>query len=566
MPQQLHTGILENSNLTHHQNSISQSSLVTQMRTNLNNQSSTNNNALLNRQISSTPTLAHTSSSQPVTGPSLNQQLIGGVNNAAANILSAHFRSNLKSQHIENQLHQNQMNNLNNDASASNTSNFHSHLTQQLIHQQQQQHQHQHHHHQQQHLTNALQPQMHHNLQQPQQQIQQKNLIASLGQNSATTNLPNRSDLNKIPFHNNRQNQYNTQKVFSNHELNGTPDLSSLLHWSSSTAQIPAFSAAAAMAANQFQLGDNSSSSTSSIMNHMFPATHHQLVNSNITGITTSNANVSNSNNDNQASSNLMNNNDSYSHSIHAPISPTIVTLSCNPLIKQQPHTPAPVSSPLPIPLQLQQNKTSSDLMLAHHHRHHHQSSNLISPPSKNDSNNNNNLITALNSTLIERADENFGVNSNSKNVIELNLIENINNVNSIPNSNQNDPFTRSLSASSARSSSSPPPSPSVNTNTSNTSLNHFHDNFQYTSHNREEDTSSKNSEAADSLEIQIPSVLSNATSLLMQQQTASTHKSTRGLNQISPVQSSKRQRLQLNSDNNSNNNNENTLNISNSY
>lgn len=274
----------------------------------------------------------------------------------ASNILSSHFRNNLKNITSTPLSQQQQSPTLGQEASnvspLTNNSTLHTQLSHQLTQQQIQQIA------QHQQITQQIQHQH------QQQQIQQKQLLALAAQN-------NRTDLQvKIPFNNrnttnsnsnnlyNKPSQFNITPNVSNGDINNLPELSSFLQWNTSSNQMP-FSAMA-----QFQNLSNSSGIhdlPTSTLNGFFQNSHQQMLNN-------SNAN---------SGQNF----------------PSIQSQ-----IKQQPQTPAP--SPLPSHQQLQQHSHNSDSA----------SLTSLNPPSTNINDTRNgsiNLVTALTAAI--------NANSNTK-------------------------------------------------------------------------------------------------------------------------------------------------------
>ena len=251
----------------------------------------------------------------------LTQMTIPG-SQSATNILSAHFRNNLKNitstplnqqqlqqqqnSSIVQQQQQQQQNEANSVSPLSNNSTLHSQILTQQQHQ----------------LT---QRQITHQIHQhQQQQIQQKQLLALAAQN-------NRPDLQaKIPFNarntNGNNNPYNKSQfnIGSNQinsDINNLPELNPFLQWNQSNNQMPFMP--------QFQ----NSPGICDITNGFFQSSHQQMLQSNSSSSSSSNQNS------------FLN--------------------GSQPQIKQQPQTPVP--SPLPSIQLQQQNSHNSDLLTTSH-------------------------------------------------------------------------------------------------------------------------------------------------------------------------------------------------------
>lgn len=287
-----------------------------------------------------------------------------------SNLLSAHFRSNLKNiastplnqqqQQQQNSLAQQQ---LQQNETGNNNSNIHSQLLAQQQIQQLAQHQ---------HITQQIQHQH------QQQQIQQKQLLALAAQN-------NRSDLSvKIPFNNrnnnssansnlyNKQSQFNLTSNSTNGDINNLPELSSFLHWNQSNNQMP-------MSMAQFQNQLSNSSNIGDLPSSFFQNSHQMLQNENNSG-----------NNSTNSGSSLQGNQ-----------STDFLT---NTQIKQQPQTPAP--SPLPSSIH-----SSNQLSLSQQNN-----TDLLttSQNESNDTNNSLNLVSALTAAINANSTSGTGSKSGS--------------------------------------------------------------------------------------------------------------------------------------------------------
>lgn len=288
------------------------------------------------------PNLVHGLSQQNMnlqTSPNLTSshqltQMSTPVSHQTSNLLTTHFRNNLKNI-ASTPLNQQQQQNtpIAQQNENSNNSNLHTQLSHQLAQQQIQQLAH----HQQ--ITQQI------HQQHQQNQIQQKQLLA-LAANS-------RPELSvKIPFNNrnnnsanvtnglfNKQSHLNITSNSSNGDLNSFPnELSPFLHWSQPNNQMPTFSMAQFQ--NQLSNSPGISDLPASTLNGFFQNSHQQILH----------GGTSNSSSNNTASIATNQNSNFLSNS--------------QTQIKQQPQTPVP--SPLPTPVHQhlqQQHSQSTDLL-----------------------------------------------------------------------------------------------------------------------------------------------------------------------------------------------------------